>query len=92
MLTDRALAGALALFWRRWSNEEYDALLEEAGRTTDLEARAELLRRAEQIALDDSAAMPIYYYLSENVVSPKVSGFEDNAFDIHRTRWLTLEE
>ena len=46
----------------------------------------------EQIALDETAAMPIYYYVSRNVVSPKVSGFEDNVFDIHRTRWLTLED
>ena len=76
----------------RWSNEEYDGLIEEANAEQDPEAREELLKRAERIALDDSAAMPIYYYLSENVVSPKVSGFEDNAFDVHRTRWLSLPE
>ena len=76
----------------RYSNEEYDSLIDEANAETDPDARAELLRQAEQIALDDSAAMPIYYYLSENLVSPKVEGFENNAFDIHRTRWLTLED
>ena len=88
----KLLKSGIDFNYGRWSNEEYDRLLDEANDTQDLEARADLLRQAEQIALDDSAAMPIYYYLSRNVVSPKVSGFEDNAFDIHRTRWLTLEE
>jgi len=66
--------------------------MNEATAEPDLDKRIELLHQAEEVALDDSAAIPIYYYLSENVVSPKVKGFESNAFDIHRTRWLTLED
>ena len=76
----------------RYASEEFDRLMDEANATADPEARTKLLHRAERVALDDSAALPIYYYLSRNVVSPKVKGFEDNAFDIHRTRWLTLED
>lgn len=76
----------------RYSNPDFDALLNEANVTTDMEARAELLRQAEQIAMDDVAAIPIYYYMSRNVVSPRVEGFVDNAFDIHRTRWLSLND
>jgi oligopeptide transport system substrate-binding protein len=76
----------------RWKNDEFDALLSEAATTQDLDARAELLYKAEKIAIDDSAAVPIYYYLSRNVVSPKVSGFNDTIFDIHRTRWISKSE
>lgn len=76
----------------RYANAEFDDLLKQANGTTDLAARAELLREAEKIALTESAAIPIYYYLSRNVVSPKVKGFVDNAFDIHRTRWLEMSE
>ena len=76
----------------RFASEDYDRLLGEANASDDADERIRLLNEAEQIALDESAAMPIYYYLSRNVVSPKVTGFEDNAFDIHRTRWLTLED
>lgn len=75
-----------------YANLEFDALLDKANKTTDTKARAKLLRQAEEIALSESASIPIYYYLSRNVVSPKVSGFENNAFDIHRTRWLELAE
>lgn len=76
----------------RWKNAEFDALLDRAAKEQDLKVRAELLYKAEKIAIDDTAAAPIYYYLSENVVSPKVSGFRDNAFDIHRTRWLSKSD
>lgn len=76
----------------RWANAEFDALLDKANATQDMKARADLLRKAETIALNDTAAIPIYYYLARNVVSPKVKGFENNAFDIHRTRWLEIVE
>jgi len=76
----------------RYNNEEFDGLVEQANTITDMKEREALLKQAEQLALDESAAIPIYYYLSRNVVSPKVQGFENNAFDIHRTRWLSLSE
>lgn len=76
----------------RFSNARFDELMEQSDGMLDLEKRAEVMKQAEQIALDETAAIPIYYYLSRNVVSPKVKGFEDNAFDIHRTRWLELTE
>ncbi len=76
----------------RYNNPDYDALVDKANATVDTQARAELLHQAEKLALDESAAMPIYYYLARNVVSPRVKGFENNAFDIHRTRWLELTD
>jgi oligopeptide transport system substrate-binding protein len=76
----------------RYSNDEFDALLEQAATEQDLVARGQLLADAETIAMDEFAAIPIYWYVSKNVVSPKISGFEDNAKDIHRTRWLSKSE
>lgn len=76
----------------RYSNAEYDKLMDQSDKTLDLKKRAGLMHQAEKIAMDDFAAIPIYYYVSKNVVSPKVHGFEDNAQDIHRTRWLTKTE
>jgi len=76
----------------RFSNAEFDALMTQSNGIVDLEKRADLMKQAEQIALDQTAAIPIYYYLSRNVVSSKVKGFENNVFDIHRTRWLELVE
>ena len=76
----------------RYNSEEFDALLDKANTITEADERAAMLKQAEQVALDESAAIPIYYYLSRNVVAPKIQGFEDNAFDIHRTRWLSISE
>jgi len=88
----KLLKSTVQFNYGRYANTEFDALLDKADVTTDADARADLLRQAEEIALSESASMPIYYYLSRNVVSPKVKGFEDNAFDIHRTRWLDIAE
>lgn len=76
----------------RYSNEEFDALMDQAATEQDLVARGEILAEAERIAMDEFAAIPIYWYVSKNVVSPKIEGFVDNAKDIHRTRWLTKSE
>jgi oligopeptide transport system substrate-binding protein len=76
----------------RYNNADFDALLRESALITDMDARGEVLRQAEEIAMSETAGIPIYYYVSKNVVSPSVSGFEDNAKDIHRTRWLSKSE
>lgn len=76
----------------RYSNPDYDALLNQASKEIDLTKRAEILVEAEQMALDDSAAIPIYYYVTENLLSTKIHGWENNIFDIHRTRWISKDQ
>jgi oligopeptide transport system substrate-binding protein len=75
----------------RWSNEEFDKLMEQAATTTDMDKRAELMRHAEAIAMEEQPDIPIYYYVSKNLVSTHVKGWEPNAKDIQRTRYLKLE-
>ena len=58
----------------------------------DLTKRAGLMHQAEELAMESFAAIPIYWYVSKNVVSPKISGFEDNAKDINRVRWMSKSE
>ncbi len=76
----------------RYSNEEFDSLLAQAATELDLDKRGELLAQAEKIAMDEFAAIPIYWYVSKDVVSPKISGFQENAKNIFRTRWLSKSE
>lgn len=78
--------------YSRWSNPEYDALVEQANRTLDAEERGDLLSDAEQILLDDSPYMPLVYYVNKALVNPAVTGWEDNLTHIHRTRYLCLAE
>lgn len=76
----------------RYSNDEFEALMNSATTEQDLAVRAKMLGDAEKIAMDETAAFPIYWYIAQNVVSPKVTGFVSNASDIHRTRWLSKSE
>ncbi|NTJ67450.1 peptide ABC transporter substrate-binding protein [Agrobacterium rhizogenes] len=86
------LSTGVEMNYGRWSNKDYDALIKQGNEEIDLKKRAEIYKKAEQLALDDSAAIPIYYYVSQNIVAPKVQGFVDNIQDIHRTRWLSVKE
>lgn len=86
------LSTGVEMNYGRWSNKDYDALIKQGNEEIDLTKRAEIYKKAEQLALDDSAAIPIYYYVSQNIVAPKVEGFVDNIQDIHRTRWLSVKE
>ena len=86
------LKSGLGNNYGRYSNADFDALINQANAETDMAARGTLMKQAEKIAMDDMAGIPIYYYLSENVVKKKVKGFVNNAFDIHRTRWLEIVE
>lgn len=76
----------------RYSNAQFDALVTEAASMSDLGARALKLGEAEKVAMDEFAAIPLMWYLANNVVKPYITGFEDNAKDVHRTRWLTKTE
>lgn len=74
-----------------YASPAFDRLMAEASATADLAARADLLRQAEAIAMEDMPNIPIYYYVSKNLVARHVTGWIDNTKDIHRTRFLSVE-
>lgn len=80
----------LGFNYPRWSNEEYDRLMEQAESETDLDARAEILAEAERLFLSEVPAIPILFYTSKALVSPRLSGWEDNIMNVHGTRFLSL--
>jgi len=74
-----------------YKNLTFDALMDEANATFDLDKRADLLAQAEQVALDDAAVIPVSYYTSKGLVAPHVKGYIDNVANFNRTRWLWIE-
>ncbi len=80
----------LGFNYARYANPEYDALMDEAAVTTDLEERAQILLEAEKIFMRDLPFIPLMYYGSINLVSPELQGWEDNIQNVHATRWLSL--
>ena len=73
-----------------WSNQRYDALIAQAGETTDRERRFTLFQEAESILMTELPIMPIYTYVSKSLVSPDVRGWYPNILDNHPYKYISL--
>lgn len=74
-----------------YSNTEFDSLLVQALTELDIDARAELLERAETIALEESAWVPILFWVNTGLRQTYVSGWNANPQDRHHSRWVTID-
>jgi oligopeptide transport system substrate-binding protein len=68
-----------------WKNARYDELMDEASRLTDLGRRAEVLREAETILVQENPPIvPIYFFSGFNYHNPeRVTGIYGNVLDSH---------
>jgi oligopeptide transport system substrate-binding protein len=82
------------LNWARFSNPDYDRLMVTASVTSNQAKRAQLMQQAEQILLREMPILPIYFGVSNNLVSTRVKGWEDNLFSDRATyvKNLSLEK
>ncbi|HEY9216420.1 MAG TPA: ABC transporter substrate-binding protein, partial [Phenylobacterium sp.] len=71
-----------------YNNPAFNALLKQADNEPDPATRAQYLRQAEQMVLDDVNVATIDFGVSRNLVNPKVTGFVDNIIDRHPTRYM----
>jgi oligopeptide transport system substrate-binding protein len=76
------------LNYGKFSNPEYDRLMEAADLEKDGNKRAAMMKEAEAIAMAEHAILPVFFLTNRNLVSPRVTGWVDNATDIHRARYL----
>ncbi|MEM9186952.1 MAG: hypothetical protein AAGB00_10695, partial [Planctomycetota bacterium] len=74
-----------------WSNEEFDRLIEQAKYELDAKKRMGILERAEGIMMDELPIIPIYFYVSRNLVKPHVRGLYNNVQDTHPLWSLSLD-
>ncbi len=78
--------------YAEYSNKDYDALLAKAAAEADPTARMKDLSDAEAIGVTrDACVVPLLYYSSHNIISPKVKGWNMNVMDSHPTRWMSKE-
>ena len=54
-----------------------------AAQEPDKAKRIEILQSAERLLMDEMPIIPIYYYVSRNMVRPRVRGFYNNLQDLH---------
>ncbi|AOO81185.1 peptide ABC transporter substrate-binding protein [Bosea vaviloviae] len=75
----------------KYDNPTFDKLMKTAADEIDLVKRAAILREADAILAADVPWIPILYYSSKNLVSPKLVGFEQNLRGAIPTRFLSLK-
>ncbi|MEQ3651644.1 ABC transporter substrate-binding protein, partial [Hyphomonas sp.] len=71
-----------------YSNPEYDALLKQSNQQLDLQKRAETFAEAEALMLEEYPITPMWFQVTKNMVDPAITGWEENAKDQHRSRFL----
>jgi len=65
----------------RYTSPEFDAALSKGLATVDAVERNKLYRQADQIAMDDAAIVPLFYYKDIRLVQPYVRNFPQNAME-----------
>jgi oligopeptide transport system substrate-binding protein len=74
-----------------YRSEKYDTLMQSAAEQVDLDRRRLYLEEAEREMLADHPAIPIYFYVSKHLISPRVEGWGDNVLDYHYSQHLSLK-
>ncbi len=77
----------------RYSNDVYDLLINQSARMEAGEDRMGTLRTAEDIFInEDQGMIPLYYYVSMNMVNTdKWGGWDTNTMDYHPTKNIYLK-
>ncbi len=67
-----------------WKNREYDRLIHESDRERSPRRRRQLLKKAEDLLLEEMPVIPIYFYVSQSMYrSDQVKGIHPNIQNIH---------
>ena len=73
-----------------WKIKFLTPLMAAAEKETDLAKRGATLSAAESILLEEAAFLPLLFYSSKNLVSPKVQGWQANILDRHLARYMSI--
>ena len=75
-----------------WSDPAFDDLLRKAENEVDQTKRTAILHEAEAKLLAAGAYMPLLDFEAPDLVSPRLKGWYPNIFDVHRGRYISIED
>ncbi len=71
-----------------YSNETFDALLDEVGTERVRARRERLMFEAERVLMSDHVIIPIFTYVTKRLVNPHLKGWQNNVMDHHPTQTM----
>ncbi len=77
--------------YTRWSNPEYDRLLDRALHAPDEAARYEIYQQMDAILVRECPVIPLFYYTKTYAISPKVQGWWPTLLDEHPYKYVYLK-
>ncbi len=78
--------------YARYKNPVFDALMVKSGLETDLKKRAAILLEADRIFVTDLPYIPLLFYSSRHLISPRLEGFFPNLRGANPTRFMRLKD
>ena len=76
-----------------WGNPRYDELISLAAKEPDKAKRLEHLQAAEALLMEELPILPIYFYVTKNMVNPRLGGFHENMLDEHYPKfWYWMDD
>lgn len=76
----------------RYKSAAFDSLLEKASAELDPTSRTRELTEAQALVERDAPVIPLLNYVSLSLVSPKLTGWQDNVLNLHPTRFISLAD
>ncbi|WP_339690454.1 peptide ABC transporter substrate-binding protein [Celeribacter baekdonensis] len=78
--------------YTQYSSAAFDDLMAQAANEADPVQRMADLAKAEAVGVaQDLCVMPLMFYSYHNLVSDRISGWQDNVMDVHPSRFLSVE-
>ena len=74
-----------------WGNPKFDALIEQAARTGDLNARLEILHQAEDLFLSEAPVVLVYWYTNAYLLQPSVQNWNPLVLGNHNYKYIDLK-
>lgn len=71
-----------------WGDPRYDASIRAAASEPDEAKRMQHLMDAERVLMEELPILPIYTYVTQNMVNPRLGGFYENLQDEHFPKWF----
>jgi oligopeptide transport system substrate-binding protein len=77
--------------YAKYKNPEFDALMKASDNEVDLKKRADILRKLDEMLVRDVPNIPVLFYSTKNLVSPKLKGFQPNNRGAFPSRFMRIE-